>query len=270
VGRELSYAWSWCPSRADSTAAFECNVSEQQLERAWVAAGLDGSPPAYALGTEPEVELTHVLSPALVAALCQTPTGDDALDERLALACFEGLAASVKLTVRTSEEELTALKSLTLLMAETPDSERNTNPTSDFEVTVRDDAGDALVESDQPLRAGHRYTIAAGLDDAIAESFTPSGRPGEPQAGERRETLIMTWFVTVGEVVASESDEAFGDESPRTAFVPGSNDFENLLKNSWEVPLNAGSSAELRLVLRDERGGVGWTARRFDVIGGEK
>jgi hypothetical protein len=270
AGRELSYAWSWCPSRADGTAAFECNVSEQDLARAWAAAGLDGSPPTYALGTDPEVEFTHVLAPSLLTALCEAPTGDEELDERLALACFNGLEASVKLTVRTSEEELTAIKSLTLLMAETPDSERNTNPTSDFGVTLRDDADGATVESDQPLLAGHRYTVSAEVDEAIAESFTPSAVPGEPNSGQRRETLIMSWFITVGELVAPGDEEVFGGENPRTTFVAGSNAFEGLLKNGWEIPLTAGPSAELRLVLRDERGGVGWTARGFDVVGGEK
>jgi hypothetical protein len=266
AGRELSFEWSWCPSRADSAAAFACNISEQELRQAWTAAGLDDPPPTYDLGTSSEVQLTHVLTPPLLTALCQAPE----LNERIQLACFAGLEASVELTVRTSEAELTAIKSIPLLMGEMPDAERNTNPTSDFGLTLRDEGG-AVVESDQPLRAGQRYTVVADVDDALAESFTPSTLPGEPNPRERRETLVMSWFTTVGEFVAPDGeDDGFGNEGGRTTFVDGSNDFEDLLRNGWQIPLTAGSSAELHLVLRDERGGTGWTARSFEVVGGEK
>jgi hypothetical protein len=201
-----------------------------------------------------------------LTALCQAPE----LNERIQLACFAGLEARVELTVRTSEAELTAIKSIPLLMGEMPDAERNTNPTSDFGLTLRDEGG-AVVESDQPLRAGQRYTVVADVDDALAESFTPSTLPGEPNPRERRETLVMSWFTTVGEFVAPDGeDDGFGNEGGRTTFVDGSNDFEDLLRNGWQIPLTAGSSAELHLVLRDERGGTGWTARSFEVVGGEK
>jgi hypothetical protein len=263
AGRELSYVWSWCPSRADSSAAFECNISEGDLQRAWTAAGLDGSPPPYDLGTDSEAQLTHVLTPELVTALCQAPD----LDERIQSACFRGFEASIELTVRSPVEELTALKSVALL---TGDAERNTNPPSDFDLTLRDRAGDVVVESGEPLRAGHRYTMIASVDERSAESFTPRTRPGEPPSSERRETLVMTWFVTVGELADPDGDDGgIADDFARTTFVDGSNDVEDLAKNGWKLPLTAGPSAALHVVLRDERGGVGWTTRSFDVVGGE-
>ena len=264
--RDVSYEWSWCPSRGDSTMAFECNISEQDLQRAWQAAGLEEPAPTYELGTDSEAQLTHLLEPALVRALCLAPE----LDEQLQVACFAGLTASVKLTVKTSEAELTALKSVSLLMEETPDAERNTNPISDFDLTLRDLDSDELVESDQPLRAGHRYTVVADVDPGAAETFTPAARPGQPSPEERRETLVMTWFVTVGELIAPDGKDGLGDGHERTTFVDGSNNVEDLLKNGWQLPLTAGSSAALHLVLRDERGGVGWTARSFDVVGGDQ
>jgi hypothetical protein len=263
--RELSYEWSWCPSRADAAGSFECNIPERALQRAWETAGLDGPPPTYDLGTDPEASFTNPLTPALVEALCQAPE----LEERLAAACFEGLEASVRLEVRSSEERLIAVKSVSLLADDTPASERNTNPASDFLLSLRDDAGDVIVESDQPLRAGHRYTVVAQVDEAVAEPFTPTARPGEPEPRERRETLVMTWFVTAGQPLAPEGDDGFGgDGNPRTTFVDGSNDVRDLVRNAWKLPLTAGPSAELHLVLRDERGGVGWTTRAFDVVGG--
>jgi hypothetical protein len=266
AGRELSYEWSWCASRGDGATAFDCNVSEPALQRAWAAAGLDGSPPAYDLGTDSEVELTHVLTPALVAALCEAPE----LDERVELACFKGLEASIKLTVRSPEEELTAIKSVALLASEAPDAERNVNPASDFDLTLHDQEDGVVIESGEPLRAGHRYTVVAKVDERTAEPFLPRARPGEPPPAERRETLVMTWFVTVGELVDPDGDEdTFADDFVRTTFVDGSNELDDLSRNGWKLPLTAGSSAALHLVLRDERGGTGWTTRSFDVVGGE-
>jgi hypothetical protein len=269
ASHELSYAWSWCPSRADSSGAFECNLSEQDLQRVWTAAGLDSSPPIYTLGTDPEVELTNVLAPSVVTALCQSRTGDASLDERLALACFKGLEASIEFTVRSSEAEITAIKSVPLLMGETPASERNKNPISNFDVTLRDEAG-GIVASDQPLQVGHRYIATADVDVSNAESFVPRASIGEPSPGARRETMVMSWFVTVGELFAPDGTHAIGGDNEPTTFVDGSNDFKNLLENGWKIPLTAGANAELRLVLRDERGGVGWTTRSFAVVGGEK
>jgi hypothetical protein len=81
----------------------------------------------------------------------------------------------------------------------------------------------------------------------------------------------MTWFVTVGELAAPDgNDDGLGDDFARTTFVDGSNNVEDLLENGWKIPLTAGSSAALHLVLRDERGGTGWTTRSFDVVGGER
>jgi hypothetical protein len=265
AGRQLGYEWSWCPSRGDSAADFECNISEEDLRQAWTDAGLEGSPPSYDLGTDSQVQLTHALTPALVSALCQAPDRD----ERVEAACFKGLEASVELKVRSAEQELTAIKSVALLLSETPDAERNTNPASDFDLTVRDREGN-VVGRGEPLRAGHRYAVVANVDEQSAEAFTPSARPGEPRSGERRETLVMTWFVTVGELADPDGDDdGLGDDFARTTFVDGSNDVEDLLKNGWQLPLTAGSSAALHLVLRDERGGTGWTTRSFDVVGGE-
>jgi hypothetical protein len=268
AGRELSYEWSWCPSRADSATAFDCNVPEQALQRAWTAAGLDGSPPAYDLGTDSEVQLTHVLTPAVVTALCEAPD----LDERVELACFTGLEAGIKLTVRSPDAELTAIKSVALLPSEVPGAERNRNPASDFDLTLHDRETGVVIESGEPLQAGHRYTVVASVDERTAESFLPSARSGEPPPGERRETLVMSWFVTVGELAApdGDDDDTFADDFVRTTFVDGNNDVEDLLKNGWKLPLTAGSSAALHLVLRDERGGTGWTTRSFDVVGGEQ
>lgn len=269
--RDVKYEWSWCPSRSDGSGGFECNISEDALAEAWASLGLGDTPPSYDLGSNPEAQFTHVLTPQLVAALCQSITGESDLNEEIALACFMGLRASVKLTVRTSKDEVTAIRTLTLLMGETPDaSERNANPPSNFSVTLRDKETSAVVEDGQALKAGHAYTVTAELDEEVAQTFTPAASPDDPEPEERRETLIMSWFLTEGGVVPPLDDPGLGEGDVRSTFVDGTNDFENVTRNGWELPLTAGPSAELHLVLRDERGGVGWTRQSFEVTGGEK
>lgn len=268
--RDVSYEWSWCPSRSDGSGGFECNIEEEALAQAWMSLGLDGDAPSYDLGTDREAQFTHLVTPQLVLALCQAIAGEDTLDEQAALACFTGLSASVKLTVRTSKEEVTAIRNLTLIASATSSAERNSNPPSGFNVTLRDKENDAAVRDGQALKAGHSYRVTADLDEAIAETFTPVAVPGEPEPEQRRETLVMSWFLTVGTLVPPVDDVGFGEGDVRSTFVDGSNDFADLRTNGWELPLTAGPNAELHLVLRDERGGVGWSQKTFAVTGGEK
>lgn len=268
--RDISYEWSWCPSRADGTGGFECSIDEDVLQLAWANVGSDGDAPSYDLGNAPEAQFTHRMTPQLVGALCQAIAGSDTLDEQLLLACFMGLQASIKLTVRTSKEEVTAIRALPLLTMATAEAERNANPPSNFTLQLRDKETKAVVKDGQSLEAGHSYTVIADLDEAIAQTFTPTALPGESAAEERRETLIMSWFLTTGSVVPAEDDSGFTEGDVRSTFVDGSNEFEDVTKNGWQLPLTAGSDAEIHVVLRDERGGVGWTSQRFAVTGGEK
>ncbi len=267
--RAVTYEWSWCPSRADGAGDFECNISEDALQRAWRSIGLDGTAPRYELGTEAEVDFTHAMTPELVAALCQSFTSGGAVDEQAALACFMGLEPSVKLTVRTSKSEVTAIRKLSVLMGNVDAAQRNVNPASDFGVTLRDKANGQTLREGRPLQAGHRYVVSAEVEQAASQTFLPAASVEEPDPTERRETLIMSWFITLGELIATD-EEGFTGGDARTTFVDGTNELEAVGQNGWQIPLNAGNHAELHLVLRDERGGVGWTRRVFDVTGGEQ
>lgn len=267
--RELHYEWSWCPSRADSTENFACNVSEAELARAWKAQDLPGSAPSYDLGTEPEATFAHLMAPELVASICQSLVGDSELPE-LALACLDGLKASVKLTVQTSNAEVTVIKSLSLLMKDVAAAERNTNPELGFSLAASDKASGRAISSNGSLTAGHSYKLTAGLSEAAAQTFTPGQSPDEEQKPKaRRETLVASWFINVGELVAPTEKESFNEGDPRTTFVDGHNEFDALLDQGWKLPLTAKSGAHVYVVVRDERGGVGWSERSFDVKGGK-
>jgi hypothetical protein len=266
--RDVRYEWSWCPSRADAAENFECNITEAELARVWEDQDLPGAPPSYDLGSEPEASFTHLLTPELVSAFCQNLVGDNELPE-LQLACLEGLKASVKLTVRSAGARVTTLKSLSLLMNDVNESERNTNPELDFALGASELANDRAVAASAALRAGKSYKLTADLDDATAQTFTPPPIPGnDSEQDDRLETLVASWFVSVGELVDPELEDGFGGD-PRTTFVDGHNDFEALLEQGWKLPLTAKSDALMYVVVRDERGGVGWAKRTFGVKGGK-
>jgi hypothetical protein len=55
----------------------------------------------------------------------------------------------------------------------------------------------------------------------------------------------------------------------RTSFVDGG-EFKDLLEKPWELPFeDARDEARVYLVLRDERGGMGWVEHRFAVEAGQ-
>lgn len=117
----------------------------------------------------------------------------------------------------------------------------------------------------QEGRSAHRnprlegvWIEGAPLEDGMAF------RPGQvlPLAAvtastsvEAEESLRITWFVTGGEI-----------DRARTGIGPGG-DRVSLGANTWTMPADDGEAA-LHLVIRDDRGGVGWLSRRVHVEGG--
>jgi hypothetical protein len=80
-----------------------------------------------------------------------------------------------------------------------------------------------------------------------------------------RETLVLSWFMTHGYPVAPDGEDTVGG-GELTTFVDGSNELSALGLDGWHLPLSAGpEDARLQLVLRDERGGVGWAEYLFPV-----
>src|SRR6185436_20922477 len=160
--------------------------------------------------------------------------------EQALLSCLLGLEVSVSLTVRSAEQEVTAVKRLVLL-GEDRAAERNQNPAPTGELLVRDLAEDRLVEAGGALAPGHEYALSLALDEAVSETFLPSAPPGAATEASRRETLVLSWFATDGSFPGADG---FGDgDGPigggggeRTTFVDGASDFGALLANQWRLP----------------------------------
>jgi hypothetical protein len=61
-----------------------------------------------------------------------------------------------------------------------------------------------------------------------------------------------------------------GYQNYGTQFIDGEVAFSELLSNGWKLPRTTErSEAVLMLVLRDERGGVGWAEHRFPLEASE-
>jgi hypothetical protein len=268
--RELEYAWSWCPSRREIADGGACRIEEADLQRAWGTLDTGRELPPYDLGANREAELTHVFGADVLSPLCAALSAGEDDAEQALLSCLLGLELSVSLSVRSAEEEVTAVKRLVLLAEDVDATERNQNPAPTGELLVSDVLDGRLIEEGDALVPGRQYALSLVLDESVSEPFLPSAPPGAGMGERRRETLAMSWFATDGSFPTAD---AFGDgDGPlgiggggeRTTFVDGQNEFGALLENHWRLPRTLDSSeATLVLVLRDERGGVGWAEHRF-------
>ncbi len=279
----ITYEWSWCPARGGSNDGYECAISEGELRAIWESLDTGVEFPGYGLGTEATADFTHVLSLEIKQAVCSAWASSEGADESAALMCLMGLQPSVQLIVRSDGEEIVALKDLHLLDGGSKggDTEqRNANPEVSTAITLAlqigggsnnesgngpgrgsgDDDGQQYeeIEAGSTLEGNKRYKITVGVDEDQAETFLPEKREGLEPPTERKESLFLTWFVTMG-----------GAEQ-RTSFIDGHTDFKDLIDNHWELPHTPlENQAKLFLVLRDERGGVGWTEHVFDVTEAE-
>jgi hypothetical protein len=86
------------------------------------------------------------------------------------------------------------------------------------------------------------------LSDSASEPYTSVDDLGRVLG--TRERLVLTWFVEGGETLYE-----------RTSFIDGVIPLDEAARNEWTLPSRAdyaGDTAGLWVVVRDERGGVGW------------
>lgn len=253
-GRAPSFAWSWCLVR--STTTFECVLPEADLRAAWRAAELPGEPPPYDLGTTPEATFGIDISEASVLALCDALLAAPSTHPDVRLRCLDfELEPSVRVRVSTADDEIDVVRALVF---GDPEEGRNQNPVVGSELEIRRGSDDHLLAEGERVVPDVTHGLRIGIGDEQAESF------GEPGA-ERRETLLMSWFITVGDFSAEDAPESLDANGPRTSFAEGG-EMESLRTTAWDVPMRpSGEDARLFVVVRDERGGVGWGEFRIPM-----
>jgi hypothetical protein len=135
----------------------------------------------------------------------------------------------------------------------------NQNPELEAFELVRSDGNSAELGAEEVpvLAPGEQVRLRARFGDCVdaetcrgAEDYVLYDREAE-RLEERRETLVVSWFSSSGELDEERSDRDPAEELPAAT-------------NTFTAPSESG---ELRLwaVVRDDRGGVSWRAGRLRV-----
>jgi hypothetical protein len=246
----LTYAWSWCPLSIGADDSETCPIDEAQFGA--VAAESGVAAPAYDLGSEPTASFTHVFAPELLEAFCS-----ESFQGRSILDCEHGFPVQVKLIVTTQAETLVSVRTLHLGLA---DTSPNANPVIDgISIEPPDEQEQRLpddAESPEPpqimVPRSTETLTRAEVSPAAAEVYAGQDEDGENVT--KRERLVFTWFVESGET-----------DSVRTSFVPDRLPLPEALENLWKpaaVEDYPAATARLVVVVRDDRGGVGWRSGR--------
>ncbi len=236
---DISYRWSLCPVVAQAKDAYACPVGPEAAAAVF-GAGL----PAFDLGSAPEASLTHGLAPATLAALCAqgiaTPGYAGSVD------CDWGFPVSVVLDVQSGGQSLRAGFVVYLPISEAPAAD-NQNP------AILGLTADGVPVSDSmPALAGQSTGVVASLAADAAQ--TRAAFPFESGTELQLERLTFSWFADAGSW-----------DKDRTSFIDGKTILAEAAANSWKAPDVLSAQATFAVVVRDDRGGVGWIERKLPI-----
>jgi hypothetical protein len=239
----LELSWSWCPLLGDPNDGYVCPLSHDSASAMLAAAGVTAPLPDYDLGAGPTASFTNPFAPDLLAALCEAGLDGQTLDCRYGFP----IRVSVRVTQGPSEQVGTTVVRLPLAAG----AASNANPVPgalsvDLPAGTQalDDAGTVQV----PRLQDHLLHVA--IDDSQAETYVGPGPDGGITT--LRETLLFSWFAELGDL-----------DSARTLFIDGSNNLADQSADKWKPPatrVDARPASRLIVVVRDDRGGVGWTS----------
>jgi hypothetical protein len=241
-GETVTLAWSWCPFAGPSGQGYPCLVDEAALV-AW-SGGAPDLPP-FDLGGGEGASFANTFDPGLLRELCAGEVAGAALPE--IPDCTGGFPALIKVVVRSSRDEVVAVRPLRLLFESA--TEPSLNPEIDGVILrVNGQASDVDDLGTAVIPRSVETPLAIVVSESAAERFTAADDRGQPIAA--RERLFFTWFVEAGET-----------EHERTSFIEGATSFADASENHWTVPRSEDEPrdrARIIIVARDSRGGVGW------------
>ncbi len=235
----VSRQWSWCPFPGSASDGYPCLVTESELAE---LGGDEVSVPPFDLGEGETAALENTFDPFLLEVLCSGTEDTPSL-----LDCTGGFPVQIKLTVRTEDEEVTAVRDLRLRFSD--DQEPNANPTLSGIAVVIDGEEQSISDTPGPSLARDEDTVVrADVPADASETFTGIDDNGDPVP--ERERIIVTWFVESGDI-----------DDERTVFIDGVVDLATALENTWtpadreEYPPE---TSDVVVVVRDNRNGVTW------------
>ncbi len=240
---EPTFSWSWCPVPGSSYDGYPCEFDEESLG---ALTGMMDIPPLD-LGEGETATLRNPMASDLLPELCATSSGGPE-----AFSCDEDWPVQVKLTVATDEDEVVAVR--TLYLPFEPPQEVNTNPTLEgLEVRLNGEWVDVTEEFDTPLPRDEATKLRAKVSEDQAQRYET--RSADGGSARERERLTISWFVETGTT-----------KFERTGFIDGTTTIATLANNEWVPERHEDypeDTAEILLVIRDNREGVSW--QRFSV-----
>jgi hypothetical protein len=235
-GQEITYQWSLCPVAAKAKDSYACPLTPGAAAAVF-GAGL----PDFDLGSAAEAVWSHSLAPATLAGLCAQGIASAGYANRVD--CDLGFPVTVVLDVSSGAQSLRAAFSVYLPIRE-DDSADNHNP-SILDLMVNGAAmGDVVA-----AQAEQELTVTASpAPDAVENR---PGFPFESGTDPRPERLTFSWF-----------SEAGSWDKDRTSFIDGDTTLADASTNKWTPPDVRADAATFAVVVRDDRGGVGWLQRK--------
>ena len=249
AGETVAYHWSWCPAKAAAASEYVCPLAQAQAEQAFAAAldpSANGLLPALDLGTAATATFTNPFSLSALAGLCAA--GLDSGSYAQSFDCEGGFPVTVVLDVATASAALRAGFVVRLPVGDTPELNHDPVPAGLELARV------PLVEPPVTLAVSPGQTVDLRVDIPAAAVEIRSIPPSEGPPGQRLERLTASWFADSGEI-----------DKARTSFIDGETTLDETASNRWTAPSAAAwppsGLLELAVVLRDDRGGVGWLVR---------
>ena len=239
----LEWSWSWCPVLGQANDGYVCPVSYDDASVLLASAGVTAPLPAFDLGAGPTAAFSNPFPPDVLAALCAAGFDGSPVD------CTNGfpIRVSVRVTQGTSSQLGTTVVRLPIQAG----AVSNANPAPGAlsvdlpsGTAVLDDAGSVQVPRLQD------NVLHVALDDSQAETYEGTGLDGG--AATLRETLLVSWFAELGDF-----------DHERTLFIDGVESLADATTDKWKPPAtreDARPTSRLIVVVRDDRGGVGWTS----------
>ncbi|HXJ18690.1 MAG TPA: hypothetical protein VMT03_00545 [Polyangia bacterium] len=238
----LEFAWSWCPVLGQANDGYVCPISHDDASAMLAAAGVTSSLPDFDLGAGPTASFTNPFPPDALAALCGAGFDGQPVD------CKNGFP--IRLSVRVTQGTAVQLGTTVIGLPIAAGAPSNANPTPGgltidlpSGTQALDDAGGVQVPRVQ------ESLLHVAVDDGQAETYLGPGLDGG--AATLRETLLFSWFSELGDF-----------DNRRTLFIDGSNSLADASADKWTPPatrVDDHPTSRLIVVVRDDRGGVGWT-----------
>ena len=250
AGETPTLHWTWCPVSAPAGDDYACPIGQAEAQQAFAGAldvSANSTLPSLDLGTAATSAFTNPFSLSALATLCAA--GLDAPAYAQSFDCEGGFPVTVVLDASTASASLRAGFVLRLPVGISPELNHNPLP-SGLHL-----AGVALADPPAAITVPPAQSVDLRVDVPALAIETRSIPLSEGPPGQRLERLTVSWFADSGTI-----------DKSRTSFIDGLATLEQASLNRFTSPTlanwPASNLAFFAVVVRDDRGGVGWLVQQ--------